>query len=133
MILDTRELVLFVSFRYRSPRSLTSLFAIAIGKSPLSTLSFNFRFSRNNTYHNERLTHMYWPEKKFYRSKFIPSTTSLPWVPQVFSRVRRGTWSAVGRHVRHERQLKLLAQSALIYRVRWTLTLICQSNRWSQD
>ena len=67
----------------------------------------------------------------------------LPWVPEIFSRLWRGASSAAGRHVfgfglRHERrsrEKKPLAQSALIYRARWTLTLslICQSDRRSQD
>ena len=48
---------------------------------------------------------------------------SLPRVPEVFSRVRRGASSGC--------QKKPLVQSVLIYHARWTLTLslICQSNR----
>ena len=45
--------VLFFLFSlgiYWSRRSLTYLFTIAIGKNPLSTLSFNFNFSRNDTF-----------------------------------------------------------------------------------
>ena len=59
----------------------------------------------------------------------------LPWVPEVFSRVRRDTSSAEGRRDEwRSREKKTLAQSALICRARWTLTLslICQSNRRSQ-
>ena len=89
VILDIRELFLFVSFRL-VPKKFNLLVCHCYRKKPFTRLSFNFRFSRNNTYHNERLTHMYWREKKFYWSKFIPSTTSSPRVPEVFSRVRGG-------------------------------------------
>ena len=62
---------------------------------------------------------------------FLPFPTLLCWVREVFCRMRRG--GSV--HERRSRENKPLAQSALIYRARWTLTLslICQSNRRSRD
>ena len=53
-----------------------------------------------------------------------------------FSRVRRGASAATGRrHERRSREKNPRAQSALIYSAIWalTLSLICQSNRRSQD
>ena len=61
---------------YRSRRGLTYLFVMAIGKSPLSALSFNFDFQEITLivgYHNKS---WHWREKKLYRSKFIPHVTS---------------------------------------------------------
>ena len=69
--MNIRELFLFISSRYRSRRGLTHLFAIAIGKSPLTTLSLNFDFQEIILavgYHNDCLRHMYWQEKKLYGS-----------------------------------------------------------------
>ena len=65
---------------------------------------------------------------------FYPSFHSLPFYAgyeRFFCRIRRGGLV----HERRSRENKPLAQSALIYRARWTLTLslICQSNRRSRD
>ena len=87
------------------------------------------------------------PQSFFIMALFFQCESSeleaLPWVPEVFSRVRGGAFAGCRpqadmssadegrRNERRSGEKKPLAQSALIYHARWTLTLslICQSNR----